>query len=647
MCAMAGDFYERQDRSKRSTLLLVFLFALAVVAILFAVYGAVHLLFFKWHLVSPKNMRSAPPAADAGFSWYWFLRVSAVTGSVILGGTLYKIVELSRGGGAAVAKMLGGVQVDPATAKPLERRLMNIVEEMSIASGVPAPSVFILASERGINAFAAGLDRADAVVAVTRGALETLNREELQGVVAHEFSHILNADIRLNMSLIGWLHGITMLSVIGKALMRPTFQSYSSRRRNAGAFVLLGLVLFVIGYIGLFFARLIQAALSRTREMLADASAVQFTRNPAGLAGALKKIGGYEGGAGLETAYAEEAAHMFFGDALTSRWVNLWATHPPLPERIRLLEPGWRGNLETVAGGEALANLDAVEREEGVRGAISHFSTPRAAPCTPSGVARTAGVPTPEQVDLAAQLLQGVDKRLLEAARTPGGAFSLVLALLVQPGTDPSYQLGAIAEKGGTRVGEAVRVLAALLNDAPRQARLALADISLPALKKLDNAKIALLLELMDRLIGADGRLDPFEVAVRAVVGARLKALLGRRAPVKPGNTGPDLSVLLSVLARHGCSEEKAASRAFIAAQLELGPLGSGVAFREEGQADALAFEESAARLAGMNFAGKKLIVKAMVAAASEDGVVTETEGELVRAAAHILDVPLPPFGGC
>src|SRR5690606_28043794 len=311
------NFFERQEQARRNTTRLVVLFALAVAGIVIAACLAMAL------FVGPD------PGALVG--------TAVITGGIIGLASLYRISSLGSGG-AAVAMQVGGVPVPEDTADPQLRRLRNVVEEMSIASGVPVPAVFVLEQESGINAFAAGYSTSDAAVAVTRGALDKLNRDELQGVVAHEYSHILNGDMRLNIRLMGVLFGILVLGLMGRKIL---MFGGRSRDRNAGALLIVALVAVVIGAIGMFFGRMIKAGVSRSREVLADASAVQFTRQTRGIAGALKKIAGVEEGSRFEQrAEAEEVSHMLFGDGLGLS--GLFATHPPILKRIQALEPGFR-----------------------------------------------------------------------------------------------------------------------------------------------------------------------------------------------------------------------------------------------------------------------------------------------------------------
>ena len=325
------NFFEQQAVARRTSARLVFLMAVAIAGIVLAVDAVVWVATQSPELVL-------------------FATVSSV--AVIALGSLYRIASLG-GGGEPVAQQLGGTLVPENTTEPGLRRLRNVVEEIAIASGVPVPKVYVLEHEAGINAFAAGYSTSDAVIAVTRGALDRLNRDELQGVVAHEFSHILNGDMRLNIRLVGVLFGILMIGLIGRKILEHG--RFGGRGKNIGAILVAALVAMLIGYVGLFFGRMIKAGVSRTREKLADASAVQFTRQTQGLSGALKKIGGLHDGSRLnQRSDAEEVSHMLFGDGVGFDQLfagNLFATHPPLLERIRALEPGFND--------DAMARLQA------------------------------------------------------------------------------------------------------------------------------------------------------------------------------------------------------------------------------------------------------------------------------------------------
>ncbi|HMO25080.1 MAG TPA: M48 family metallopeptidase, partial [Tepidisphaeraceae bacterium] len=375
------DFYTRQDQARRSTTKLVVLFTLAVIGIV----GTLNLAAYFALKAAARTEEVLPTSADYDYltrpgapiprrtqvidhsqNWNVYLGITLVTLLIIGAGSGYKTMALSAGG-PAVAQMMGGKPVDPNTADPQQRMLMNVIEEMSIASGVPMPRVYVMENEPGINAFAAGKTFDDAVIGVTRGCIEKLNRDELQGVMAHEFSHILNGDMKLNIRMIAIIHGILVIALIGYMILRHIrFAGGGRRGKDDGKGVLVilaaGLVMLIIGYIGVFFGRLIQAAVSRQREFLADASAVQFTRNPAGIGGALKKIGGFSLGANVNNANAVEAQHMFFASSMTSWLGGLFATHPPLPVRIKAIDPTWDGKFIAPPAGVPLDDRLAAAR---------------------------------------------------------------------------------------------------------------------------------------------------------------------------------------------------------------------------------------------------------------------------------------------
>ncbi|HXS68997.1 MAG TPA: M48 family metallopeptidase, partial [Candidatus Polarisedimenticolia bacterium] len=339
------DFFERQEKARRNTKLLVVYFVTGVAMLILTIYLVAAVVFNMTgsrarhrHYNYDDNSQLQPNQIP-----FWNLKlfcgVAIGTLAVVGIGSIFKTMELAQGG-SAVSSMMGGRLINPNTTDLDERKLLNVVEEMALASGMPVPQVYVMDGEDGINAFAAGHTTSDATVTVTRGCMKLLTRDELQGVIAHEFSHILNGDMRLNLRLLGIIFGILCLAIIGRVLLYA--RGGNSRDRNALPFF--GAALLVIGYVGVFFGHLIQAAVSRQREFLADASAVQFTRNPLGITGALKKIGGLgESGSRIAHAHAQEISHMFFGNGLGEPLFGLLATHPPLTDRIRAIDPNFDG----------------------------------------------------------------------------------------------------------------------------------------------------------------------------------------------------------------------------------------------------------------------------------------------------------------
>ncbi|TJY55952.1 peptidase M48 [Sinimarinibacterium sp. CAU 1509] len=330
------DFFAHQAQARQHTTVLVVYFVIAIVCIIASVYIASAMIFHATQTQAPAG------AVWTGFVLWdpqLFLYVVIGTLSVVLAGGLYKTLALSKGG-SAVAEALGGRLLDIDSVNPDERKLRNVVEEMAIAAGVPMPKIYVLDNDAGINAFAAGHAPQDAAIGITGGGMRLLDRDELQGVIGHEFSHLLNGDMRINIRIMGVLFGIVCLAVIGRLLLYS--RGGGGRGRNPMMFI--GLALIVIGALGIFFGRLIQAALSRQRELLADASAVQFTRNPAGLSRALQKIGRV--GSQIGSVHAAEANHMFFENGLSKPFIGWMATHPPLEQRIRAIDPSWTGTFD-------------------------------------------------------------------------------------------------------------------------------------------------------------------------------------------------------------------------------------------------------------------------------------------------------------
>ncbi len=450
-------FFDKQDNARRRTVWLVAGFGASV----FCIVAALHLAATR-----ALELPLFEPRVFAGIA-------TGVLAFVVIGWAL-KTRELASGG-PAVASMLGGRLVPAASEAPGDRRLLNVVEEMSLASGVPVPLVYVL-PEHGINAFAAGFSTSDAALGVTQGALDSLSREELQGVVGHEFSHILNGDMRLNVHLIGWLHGIFFIAATGGLLARIGLHSGGGRRGSKNnnslpaLLVLCGAGLYLTGWIGVFFGRLIQAAVSRQREYLADASAVQFTRNPGGLAGALKKL--QTEGSRIEAEPAREAGHLFFGEALRAGWFGMFATHPPLERRI-----------------------------QEIQGAAIESPKP-----TPA--------PLPESIAVSSSL----DAR----RRDPLGAEGVVFGLLLdRDETVREHQLTQLPDTPGLR-GLALQTCVEAVH-LPASKKIALVELALPSLRMLSPGQAEDFCRHMESLISADSRVEIFEWALRDLVLRHLR----------------------------------------------------------------------------------------------------------------------------
>ncbi|PSQ66711.1 MAG: peptidase M48 [Bacteroidetes bacterium QH_2_64_74] len=645
------NFFERQDEARRNTTKLIGLFGLAVTGIVVGVYLAV-VLFLSWrggtvNLVQPG------------------LALVVLLGTLVLvgGGSAVKILSL-RDGGHVVAESLGGEKLGHDPDSLAERQLLNVVEEMAIASGVPVPPVYVL-EEEGINAFAAGFTPDDAVLGVTQGCIELLDRNELQGVIAHEFSHILNEDMRINIRLIGVLHGILLVGITGRYLMYSLHVGGRSRSgRSRTALFVLGLALVVIGFAGLFCGRLIKAAVSRQREFLADASAVQFTRNPEGIAGALKKIGGYESGSTVTADRAEEASHLFFGNALgegffSSGWLS---THPPLPKRIERIDPSFDRKFPTVAteedGGaapdegrrpEATTAMSSFREEasEKRRGPSEAASVPDASVPDPQELLNQAGTVTADQIAYGGQLRADVPESLYRAVHEPLGAVAVAYGLLLDDEASMrTRQLRMLGHRETQAVAQETERLSPQVAEVPSRIRLPLLDLAAPALRDLSDEQRSRLHDTIRALAEADDQLTLFEYALATIVRHRLEHMAHPsedRVQVKRFETVKEhMRVLLSALASVGHREGEAAQRAFQAGADALGT-NYDVTGLEPSSVSAEALDAALDRLAVAAPSLKEDVVAACARCALADDDVTDTELTLLRAAIIALDVPLPP----
>jgi len=631
------NFFEQQAQARRRSARLVLLFFLAVAAIVAAVDLVV--------LIAVRAGNQAPdggPVAAAPVLIWTSLIVLTVIGLA----SLYRIAVLAAGGGAAVARELGATLVPPDTADFKHRKLRNVVEEVAIASGVPVPQIYVLEQEPGINAFAAGFTPANAVVTVTRGALDKLTRDELQGVVAHEFSHILNGDMRLNIRLMGMIFGILVLALIAQRVL-----IYGPRGgrddKGAGAVVMIAFAVLVLGYIGVFFGRLIKASVSRARELLADSSAVQFTRQTAGIAGALKKLYALEAGSKLQESHAEEVSHMLFGDGVG--YSALFATHPPLLERIKRLEPDFDPRqLEPLA---RRWNASDYRPEDEERAPPPSFAA-RTAPVTlaPALLAATAGQPQQAHYDAAAALHAALPESLLAAARDPERAASLLFALLLEPAAEMRQtQLARIARDYGAARASEVAALWPRLSELHPAQRLPLASIALPSLRRLARPELARLLETLTALIQADGRLAVFEYCLarllRMQIGEILRPATARVAGMRAlAELAEPVGLTLSVLAHFGQqTDAQAAARAFAAGAQRLA-LRPPPAFVPPAADWASRLDAALGALDALRPADKAALLEALAATVAADGAVTVEEAELLRAICASLHCPLPPL---
>lgn len=644
-----NNFFARQQQAKTLSSRLLLLFVLAMVLII-AALCILAMLFMgtvpldasgqPMSLMAPQTL-----ANNAGL-----LGLTALGAGALMGlSSLFRIASL-RGGGGKVALELGGTRVDPDTRDPLQRRLINVVEEIALASGVAVPEVYVLDQEAGINAFAAGYSPADAAVAVTRGTLEQLSRSELQGVIAHEFSHILNGDMRLNIRLIGILFGILVLAIVGRKFLRGAYLFGGSRRNNnngAGAVLAIAIGLIAIGYIGLFFGRWIKSAIARQREYLADASAVQFTRDPNGIAGALKKIAASSAGSRLDHE-SEEYSHMLFGAGGMSK---MFATHPPLLERIRAIEPGFDAReLADVA-----KKMQRVQQREEARAEHQQAKAehkPGGFRFDADSIIENIGHPQWQAILAAAALAESIPEPLIRAARHHEWAPAMVLLMLLdeQDGIR-EHQLDKIADLLGdtTRAQTANLLQAHGLID--QQRKLPLLEITLPALKNRSQGEIRKLHRAILELSLADGEICPFEFAMGQVITVYLddsqqpgqsrdhgrKTLQQRRAAVLSS---------LAALAWFGHQQKQTQAEPAYRAGLEkLGLTDTGKIDYWPGSKQWAADQRRALQaLNELTPKAKEHLVRAWLEIILHDQHASNSELELLRAYCATIHVPMPPL---
>ncbi|BDS05617.1 Zn-dependent protease [Oceaniferula spumae] len=633
------NFFQAQDDARRRTKWLVVYFILAVIGVIISVYGVVAIAMTYLGTGSP-------------FMPSVFLVTAVITGGVMGTGSLFKSMQLN-GGGSVVARDMGARQVDAHTTDTDERRLVNVVEEMAIASGVPVPEIWIMDEELGINAFAAGTEPGNAVVAVTRGCLQRLTRDELQGVVAHEFSHILNGDMRLNMRLMGLLFGILMISMIGRTLFHALrfMNVRSSSRDNKGgggvviAILLAGVGLMIVGSIGVFFGRLIQAAISRQREYLADASAVQFTRDTNGIAGALMKIGGQEYGSKINAAKAAEASHLFFADG--GMFSYGLATHPPLDRRIKALEKSWDGKfISTQLPDVALGR--AAQRDARLSGFSGDTSTPPPLPGQ-TRVARSEmnQLGEPSRIDAAVgrHLHAGLDAEWIHACHDREEAQALIFGLLLAEDNQLREEEVLFVQKGaGHDAGELSVEWNHKLTDLHSSVKIALVDLAIPTLRRLSLPEYERFVEITQWLIASDGQVDLFEFMLQHIVQRHLDSHFRRTGHDKIRyrrieQLETESNVLLTTMAALGGEDQM--ESAYRSALEESGATMTMLPPSECGLKNV---EQALEKFDAATPLVKKQLLRMLGMAVMHDGSIESREAELLRATADAIGCSVPPF---
>lgn len=638
------NFFKRQDEARRYTALLLAYLLAAVVLIVVAVNAVVY---------GSLVLGEAIPA-DPGH-WLgrrWWILISAGTVVLILAGSLVRYLRL-RGGGHAVAGFMGARRVRPDTRDAGERRYVNVVEEMSIASGTPVPDLYIMDAEPGINAFVAGYRPTEAVMVVSRGALDSLNRDELQGVVAHEFSHIFNGDMRLNVRLMAILAGILSLGIIGRLMMRSMrgarIGSSSGGRGGQGqaAVLFTGLALFVLGYIGLFFGRLIKAAVSRQREFLADASSVQYTRNPSGLAGALWKIQRHSNGSLLASKGAEETSHMCFAQSVTFNFQNLLATHPPLDERLRRVDRHYRAKMAADGSLQAAATSSGPKPDaQGVAMGFAGSATPVAS-ADPQGVVQSVGNPGPEHVSYAARLQRAIPESLIDAVHESRAAARVVYALLLGEIDEQRINIALALIKYETKADddESIVSIQQTLSQLDKRFRLPLIDLALPALRRIPAEERKIFIRVCDKIVRIDRRVSLFEFVLLALVKKQLRPDSNagdRREYRSMDRVMPEIRILITLVSRAGSSDPAEIETSFTRAMRTFTQ--EKVSLVEEAYCGFELLDGVFNELAALSPLLKRSLLVACADCVMRDCKITVEEAEILRGVSELLDCPMPPL---
>jgi len=657
------DFFSEQDQARRSSKLLVVLFSIAVIIliVLTNVLVAMALWLLDEQLVG--NYQAYQNAIDTlnyqgtrgivhYFSVQKFFLITLFVCGVIGSAIAFKSIQLS-GSGKKIAEKLGGRRLLPNTNAIDAKRVLNVVEEMALASGMPTPSVYLLGDEIGINAFAAGSTPADAVIGVTRGCLDQFNREQLQGVIAHEFSHILNGDMRLNGRLISVLHGIVFVGLVGEIILRGgSVRSFQARRRSGrGQIALLGFSLIAIGWLGQFFGRWIKSAVSRQREYLADASAVQFTRNPDGIAQALKIIGGYLPSTKLQSTSASEMSHLFFGQAVSNR-ADIFATHPPLADRIRRIEPDWDGQYIVREQSNSSSTKDSSTANRQSENLTSSLNTASLTSISSADIftgktVENGMVSMNTSIDNSIGNSIGSSIEILNRnVHEPFDAIAIAFSLfLSEESGAEKIQYTFIQQSGIAGIEQHTRQLRTAIAALDRSKHLPLIELALPALKCMSENQYTVFCRTLLLLIRADKKFELFEWCLYQVLRHYLDAEFSRYRPSRPIHKTPqavskDFQLVLSMLAHHGNDDIEAKKCAFGRGANAAGLYTITLVERELCSMDG--FASAVNQLANCYPLVKPKLLKALRECAQHDQLISIVELEILSAVAAVMDCPVP-----
>lgn len=632
------NFFEHQDKAKRQTWRLLALFALAVVAVV--TLTALVITVVANHFVQFTEAPFDPRSLGLYIANPIFIGAALGTFALIILGSLFKSLQLG-GNGIQVALSMNAKHIHPDTTDPEHRRLLNLVTEMALASGNPVPKVFLLPGE-GINAFAAGYNRHQTVVAVTKGALQQLTRDELQGVIAHEFSHINFGDVKINMRLVALLHGILLIGLLGRMLVGSRRGYHHSSRRRDSRSAGIGIALIAIGYAGTVCGNLIKAAVSRQREFLADAGAVQFTRNPEGIAGALKKIAQGSAPQSVDAANAEQYSHFYFSGLRASFMSGLFATHPALDERIKRL-----GYSAPQGTGEATYSADSTYSAQahhagtmGFAGTDSHNNqtlqqTITQGSLNPEALVASVGNPSSENLELASEQLKAMPSALEQATHDAFSAQALVYAMLIHF-TDGEYhanQLNGIKSATNDALANTTQSLLKALEGVSFNQCHNLVLMAENSLQDQSHEQAATFKKVTQALIQADRQFSLFEWCLYRLAVSPFEMTNQGKLSLK--DCEPALSMVFFYVASFCDAEHRQALISNVSTILRC-------SLRQPEKISLKRLDKAIAQLIQLKPLAKPQLLKALVAAIQADHKITEKEIALLRMVALILDCPVP-----
>lgn len=636
------NFFEQQDLAHRNTKRLIILLCLAVISLV-----AITTFLFAMAFYLTNSKHHTPTLHEPGFwqgithamSINMFLGISLTVCGVIFLGSLYKLFQFSSGG-RAVAEAMGGRLINLSTANANEQKILNVVEEMAIASGTPVPPVYML-DDDAINAFAAGYTPQDAVIGITRGCVQLLNRDELQGVIAHEFSHIFHGDMKLNMRLVALLNGILLLGLIGEFLVRNTNHRIplsSDRNKSPIAIIGIGIGLIIIGYAGTFFGNLIKSAVSRQREFLADASAVKFTRNPDGIGGALKKIGGYPQGSQLQNSNASEFSHMYFSEGISNSFSQWMETHPPLEERIKRIEPYWDGSypiLDTQKYKNDIYEHQRPAISQPTLEPIEFFSTEK--------VLETIAEPTTTHLLYAQQTIHAIDEAIHTSAHNTWDAQALMLGLLLDKNSEQQeHQWKSLTSIFNTAEIATLKKTAAATHSLEAALRLPVIELSLPTLKQLSPSQYQRFKQAITAFIQADDRVNLLEWSFYRILVHNLEPRTAPKRLADLSQLYKEAHVLLSAIAYAGTHSAEEATKSFNDNKTLIELNETEILLQSD--YTLIDLNQAVTSLRNLKPLQKPRLLKALSQCVLHDGTITTDEAELFRAIADSLDCPIPPF---